>query len=115
VPLGWSATSRVGYNGYWVSQLNAKGEGKPYGGKLVIHTTDSGAGLIRYQTSLVQQCLRNGIPTNSVKNLKVRKGLSNLSSIALIATFTVAVPTVGKGDRCMHNYQCSIRYKICIS
>ncbi len=29
VPLGYSATSRVGYNGYWVSQLNAKGEGHP--------------------------------------------------------------------------------------
>ena len=46
VPLGYSATSRVGYNGYWVSQLNAKGEGKPYGGKLVVYTTDSGAGTV---------------------------------------------------------------------
>jgi ABC-type branched-subunit amino acid transport system substrate-binding protein len=65
VPLGWSATSRVGYNGYWVSQLNAKGEGKPYGGKLVIYTTDSGAGAVEISTFVRPTMPRNGIPTNS--------------------------------------------------
>ncbi len=65
VPLGWSATSRVGYNGYWVSQLNAKGEGKPYGGKLVIYTTDSGAGLVEISNFVRPTMPKNGIPTNS--------------------------------------------------
>jgi ABC-type branched-subunit amino acid transport system substrate-binding protein len=65
VPLGWSATSRVGYNGYWVSQLNAKGEGKPYGGKLVIYTTDSGAGAVEISNFVRPTMPKNGIPTNS--------------------------------------------------
>ena len=65
VPLGYSATSRVGYNGYWVSQLNAKGEGKPYGGKLVIYTTDSGAGLVEVSKFVRPTMPKNGIPTNS--------------------------------------------------
>ena len=65
VPLGWSATSRVGYNGYWVSQLNAKGEGKPYGGKLVIYTTDSGAGTVEISNFVRPTMPKNGIPTNS--------------------------------------------------
>ena len=65
VPLGYSATSRVGYNGYWVSQLNAKGEGKPYGGKLVTYTTDSGAGTVEISTFVRPTMPKNGIPTNS--------------------------------------------------
>ena len=65
VPLGYSATSRVGYNGYWVSQLNALGEGKPYGGKLVIYTTDSGAGAVEISTFVRPTMPKNGIPTNS--------------------------------------------------
>ncbi|MBM3698433.1 MAG: branched-chain amino acid ABC transporter substrate-binding protein [Actinobacteria bacterium] len=65
VPLGYSATSRVGYNGYWVSQLNAQGEGKPYGGKLVIYTTDSGAGAVEISTFVRPTMPKNGIPTNS--------------------------------------------------
>jgi len=65
VPLGYSATSRVGYNGYWVSQLNAKGEGKPYGGKLVIYTTDSSAGAVEISNYTRPTMPKNGIPTNS--------------------------------------------------
>jgi ABC-type branched-subunit amino acid transport system substrate-binding protein len=65
VPLGYSATSRIGYNGYWVSQINAKGEGKPYGGKLVIYTTDSGAGVVTENKTFVRPTMpKNGIPTN---------------------------------------------------
>ena len=65
VPLGYSATSRIGYNGYWVSQINAKGEGKPYGGKLVIYTTDSGAGAVTENKTFVRPTMpKNGIPTN---------------------------------------------------
>ena len=65
VPLGYSLTSRIGYNGYWVSQLNAKGEGKPYGGKLVVYSTDSGAGAVEVSTFVRPTMPKNGIPTNS--------------------------------------------------
>jgi ABC-type branched-subunit amino acid transport system substrate-binding protein len=65
VPLGYSPTSRIGYNGYWVSQLNAKGEGKPYGGKLVIYSTDSGAGAVEVSNFVRPTMPKNGIPTNS--------------------------------------------------
>ena len=65
VPLGYSATSRVGYNGYWVSQLNALGEGKPYGGKLVVYTTDSSAGAVAISNFVRPTMPKNGIPTNS--------------------------------------------------
>jgi ABC-type branched-subunit amino acid transport system substrate-binding protein len=67
VPLGYSSDSRIGYNGYWVSQINAKGEGKPYGGKLAIYTTDSGAGVVKKDDPpYVRPTMpKNGIPTNS--------------------------------------------------
>jgi len=65
VPLNYSATSRVGYNGYWFGQLNATGELKPYGGTLAIFTTDSGAGAIEASTYKRPKMPKNGIPTNS--------------------------------------------------
>ncbi len=65
VPLNYSATSRVGYNGYWFGQLNASGELKPYGGTLAIFTTDSGAGAIEASTYKRPTMPKNGIPTNS--------------------------------------------------
>jgi ABC-type branched-subunit amino acid transport system substrate-binding protein len=65
VPLGYSSTSRIGYNGYWVSQINAKGEGKPFGGKLVIYTTDSGTGAVSVSNFVRPTMPKNGIPTNS--------------------------------------------------
>lgn len=66
VPLGYSESSRVGYTGYWVSQINAKGEGKPYGGKLTIYTTDSSAtsGTVSVSTFVRPTMPKNGIPTN---------------------------------------------------
>ena len=65
VPLNYSATSHVGYNGYWFGQLNAKGELKPYGGTLAIFTTDSAAGAIEASTYTRPALPKNGIPTNS--------------------------------------------------
>ena len=65
VPLNYSATSHVGYNGYWFGQLNASGELKPYGGTLAIFTTDSGAGAIEASTYKRPTMPKNGIPTNS--------------------------------------------------
>ena len=65
VPLNYSATSHVGYNGYWFGQLNAKGELKPYGGTLSIFTTDSAAGAVEASTFTRPTMPKNGIPTNS--------------------------------------------------
>ena len=65
VPLNYSATSHVGYNGYWFGQLNAKGELKPYGGTLAIFTTDSAAGAVEASTFTRPALPKNGIPTNS--------------------------------------------------
>jgi len=65
VPLNYSATSRVGYNGYWFGQLNASGELKPFGGKLSIFTTDSGDGAIQASNFKRPTMPKNGIPTNS--------------------------------------------------
>ena len=64
-PLNYSATSYVGYNGYWFGQLNAKGELKPYGGTLSIFTTDSAAGAVEASTFTRPAMPKNGIPTNS--------------------------------------------------
>ncbi len=65
VPLNYSATSHVGYNGYWFGQLNAKGELKPYGGTLSIFTTDSAAGAVEASTFTRPAMPKNGIPTTS--------------------------------------------------
>ena len=63
-PLNYSATSRVGYNGYWLGQLNAKGELKPFGGKLTLYTTDSTSGDVTASTFVRKSIPKNGIPNN---------------------------------------------------
>ena len=64
-PLNYSATSRVGYNGYWFGQLNAKGELKPVGGKLTLYTTDSATATAPVLSTYTRKPLpKNGIPTN---------------------------------------------------
>ena len=65
-PLNYSATSRVGYNGYWFGQLNAKGELKPVGGKVTLYTTDSTSTTAPVLSTYTRKPLpKNGIPTNS--------------------------------------------------
>jgi branched-chain amino acid transport system substrate-binding protein len=63
-PLNYSATSRVGYNGYWIGQLNAKGELKPFGGKLTLYTTDSASAPVTASTFVRKSIPKNGIPNN---------------------------------------------------
>ncbi len=65
VPLNYSSTSHIGYNGYWMGQLNAKGELKPFGGTLSVVTTDSTTGPITPSTFKRPSVPKNGIPTNS--------------------------------------------------
>jgi branched-chain amino acid transport system substrate-binding protein len=63
-PLNYSATSHVGYNGYWFGQLNAKGELKPFGGKVSLYTTDSTSGPVTASTYSRPAMPKNGIPNN---------------------------------------------------
>jgi ABC-type branched-subunit amino acid transport system substrate-binding protein len=64
-PLNYSATSRVGYNGYWFGQLNAKGELKPVGGKVTLYTTDSASATAPVLSTYTRKPIpKNGIPTN---------------------------------------------------
>ena len=66
VPLNFSASSRVGYNGYWFGQLNEKGELKPFGGKLSVYTTDSSSTSAPTASSYERKPVpKNGVPTNS--------------------------------------------------
>jgi len=65
VPLNYSKTSHVGYNGYWFGQLNAQGELKPFGGKLTAYTTDSTSTSAPVASTFVRKPIpKNGIPTN---------------------------------------------------
>ena len=63
-PLNYSATSHIGYNGYWFGQLNAKGELKPFGGKVALYTTDSTTGPVTASTYTRPAMPKNGIPNN---------------------------------------------------
>jgi branched-chain amino acid transport system substrate-binding protein len=66
VPLNFSASSRVGYNGYWFGQLNEKGELKPFGSKLSVYTTDSSSTSAPTASSYERKPVpKNGVPTNS--------------------------------------------------
>ena len=66
VPLNYSKTSRVGYNGYWFGKLNEKGELKPYGDKLALYTTDSTSSTAPVASTYVRKPVpKNGVPTNS--------------------------------------------------
>ena len=65
VPLNYSKTSHVGYNGYWFGQLNAEGALKPFGGKLTVYTTDSTSTSAPVASTYVRKPIpKNGIPTN---------------------------------------------------
>jgi len=66
VPLNYSTTSHVGYNGYWFGQLNAKGELLPYiTGKRTVYTTDSTTTSAPVVSSYERKSIpKNGIPTN---------------------------------------------------
>jgi ABC-type branched-subunit amino acid transport system substrate-binding protein len=46
LPLNYSKTSHVGYNGYWFGKYSPTGDLKPDGGKYTLYTTDSGSGAV---------------------------------------------------------------------
>jgi ABC-type branched-subunit amino acid transport system substrate-binding protein len=65
VPLNYSRTSNVGYNGFWFGQLDAAGNRRPVGGSLVVYTTDSGNGAVVKSNFKRPAMPAKGLPTNS--------------------------------------------------
>jgi Zn-dependent M28 family amino/carboxypeptidase len=65
VPLNYSATSQVGYNGYWFGQYDSTGAMKPLATGVVVYTTDSGSGAVVKSTFKRPAMPAKGLPTNS--------------------------------------------------
>ncbi|MEN9304909.1 MAG: hypothetical protein RLY76_177 [Actinomycetota bacterium] len=64
-PLGYSKTSNVGHTGYYMAEMDATGDRKPYGGSVVLYTTDSGSGPVVKSTFKRPAMPAKGLPTNS--------------------------------------------------
>ncbi|MFM7491343.1 MAG: ABC transporter substrate-binding protein [Actinomycetota bacterium] len=64
-PLGYSMTSNVGHTGYYMAVMDATGDRKPYGGSVVLYTTDSGNGPVVKSTSKRPAMPAKGLPSNS--------------------------------------------------
>ncbi len=64
-PLGYSRTSNVGHTGYYMAVMDAKGDRKPYGGSVVLYTTDSGKGPVVKSNFKRPAMPAKGLPTNS--------------------------------------------------
>ena len=62
VPLNYSATSHVGYNGYWFGKYSVTGDLKPVDGKYVVYQTDSGNGAIVKSTYKRPAMPAKGLP-----------------------------------------------------
>ena len=65
VPLNFSATSHVGYNGYWFGTYGPTGDLKPNGGVYTVYTTDSGTGAVVKSTYKRPAMPADGLPTQS--------------------------------------------------
>ena len=62
VPLNFSTSSHVGYNGYWFGTYSPTGELKPNGGAYAVYTTDSGSGAVVKSTYKRPAMPANGLP-----------------------------------------------------
>ena len=62
VPLNYSKTSHVGYNGYWFGKYSPTGDLKPVDGKYVVYTTDSGSGAVVKSTYKRPAMPAKGLP-----------------------------------------------------
>lgn len=65
VPLNFSATSHVGYSGYWFGTYGPTGDLKPNGGVYTVYTTDSGSGAVVKSTYKRPAMPADGLPTQS--------------------------------------------------
>ena len=63
-PLGYSASSHIGYNGYWFGSYGPTGAIKPVGGAYTLYTTDSAAGAVVKATSKRPDMPAKGLPNN---------------------------------------------------
>ena len=64
-PLNYSASSHVGYNGYWFGTYNQTGNMLPAGGKYVVYTTDSAGADVVKSTFTRAAMPAKGLPNNS--------------------------------------------------
>jgi len=64
-PLGYSRTSNVGHTGYYMAVMGPTGDRKPYGGSVVLYTTDSGKGPVVKSNFKRPAMPAKGLPTNS--------------------------------------------------
>jgi len=62
LPLNYSKTSHVGYNGYWFGKYTPSGDLKPDGGKYTVYTTDSGTGSVVKSTYKRPAMPAKGLP-----------------------------------------------------
>jgi hypothetical protein len=62
LPLNYSSTSRVGYNGYWFGKYTPTGALRPDGGKYTLYTTDSGTGAVVKSTYKRPAMPAKGLP-----------------------------------------------------
>ena len=62
LPLNYSKTSHVGYNGYWFGKYSPTGDLKPLDGKYVLYTTDSGSGAVVKSTWTRPAMPAKGLP-----------------------------------------------------
>ena len=62
IPLNYSKTSHVGYNGYWFGKYSPAGDLKPDGGKYTLYTTDSGSGAVVKSTYKRPAMPAKGLP-----------------------------------------------------
>jgi branched-chain amino acid transport system substrate-binding protein len=62
IPLNYSKTSHVGYNGYWFGKYSPAGDLKPEGGKYTVYTTDSGSGAVVKSTYKRPAMPAKGLP-----------------------------------------------------
>lgn len=63
-PLMYSATSHVGYSGYWFGTYGPTGDLKPNGGSYTVYTTDSGNGAVVKSTYKRPAMPTDGLPAN---------------------------------------------------
>lgn len=62
VPLNYSTSSHVGYNGYWFGKYTPTGDLKPVDGKYTVYSTDSGSGAVVKSTYKRPAMPAKGLP-----------------------------------------------------
>jgi ABC-type branched-subunit amino acid transport system substrate-binding protein len=62
VPLNFSSTSHIGYNGYWFGKYSPTGDLKPAGGVYTVYTTDSADGAVVKSTYKRAAMPAKGLP-----------------------------------------------------